>query len=98
MAKNKSNARPHVKDLMSKGTQGRKTRREEIKDLELHKKASSYLCDNFHKFNDETRLKVAMELVKKFGVSTVKQDIKVEDLTKEQRTALEGLFADFSRN
>jgi len=41
------------------------TSQEEYKKRDLIDKSYSYLCDNFHKFSDGNKIRIALEIVKK---------------------------------
>jgi hypothetical protein len=81
-----------VRPLLRNKLRGRQSRLEEIKDLELHKKASSYLCDNFHKFSEDKKMKLALALVQKFGITKIESDVNVTNLTEQQRANLYDVY------
>jgi len=68
------------------------TKEEKQARKELLNKCYSYLCDNFHKFNETNKIRIALELVKKSMPSDINLGgqenspiiVKVQDMVFNQ--------------
>lgn len=58
-----------------KGRSGRKSRYEEVKQGNLLEVCTTWLVDNFHTFDKETKIKVAIEIAKKGIVQRIDANV-----------------------